>query len=92
MLTRNLLPSAGNPAIHIQGPVVDLDLNGFVVDTTGINQLAILIDQASDVVIRNGSLVGGGIATSFVGGTKRIVIEEVNIRDAFGNGIFLVTS
>ena len=82
VLTRNLLPSPGNPSIHIVSAVVDLDLNGFTVDTSGINQYAIHIDGDTDVVIHNGSLVGGGIRTEVAPGVRRIVIEDVHIRDA----------
>ena len=89
ILTRNLLPVPGDPAIEITAPVVDLDLNGFLVDTTGMNQPAIHISAVSDVVIRDGSLVGGGIETAFSGGANRIVIEDVQIRDSYGDGMAL---
>lgn len=88
VLTRNLLPVAGNPSIVITAPVVDLDLNGFVVEA-GTNQVAIRIRAESDVVIRNGTLLVGGIATEFAGGIKRIVIEDVQLRDVLGTGIDL---
>jgi parallel beta-helix repeat protein len=98
VVTRNLQPSAGAfssiivvdcPAM-VPIPAVTIDLNGMVLDNTGGPDAVIVIvgDPFCEVVIRNGELIGGMQGIRNDPPLRKLVVEDVEIKQSALEGIF----
>ncbi|MBP7148045.1 MAG: right-handed parallel beta-helix repeat-containing protein [Acidobacteria bacterium] len=92
VVTRNLNASgSGTSVIIVQASDVDIDLNGFVLETDGAP--VIQAANVSNLAIRNGTIKRGvrGIAvmSQIAEIFHKVVVERVNVIETMGEGIFI---
>ena len=79
IVTRNLTQIAGPAVITIAAQNVELDLNGFLLEHDG-GGTGILVNDPSDVLIRNGSIQGVSVGIDAQSlAAERLVVEDVRI-------------
>jgi len=93
VVTRNINASgSGSNVIVIQASDVDIDLNGFMLETDGA--AVIQASGVSNLAIRNGTLRRGtrgiDVASGIPGLLHKVVIEHVNVIGSQNEGISLV--
>lgn len=92
-LTADLSGAGGKDTVRVAtAGRVTIDLNGFALNSTASGRSAILLPAANDaVVIRNGTILAAGSATSAaVGGAgTNVTCEELRILSAGGQAIQL---
>jgi parallel beta-helix repeat protein len=94
IVTRNInATGSGSVVIVIQASDVDIDLNGFMLETDGAP--VIRASGVTNVAIRNGTLKRGTRGIDIMGGPgpgvrHKIVIEHVNVIGAQTEGIYLM--
>ncbi len=102
VVTRNLAPAAlGGPIITIDCTAPDflpatgavtIDLNGFTLDQTAdptIPVIEVISTPLCEVLIRNGEILGGATAIAVPAGARKVLIEDVEIKDTASVAIFL---
>jgi parallel beta-helix repeat protein len=102
VVTRNLAPAAlAGPIIRIDctaptftppAAAVVIDLNGFTLDQTvdaTIPVIEVIPTPSCEVLIRNGEVLGGSAGIAVPAGSRMVRIEDVQIKDPSGEGIFL---
>ena len=89
IVTRNI--TAAGIIINVQSSNVDIDLNGFTLESTAPTDPVINVQGVSHVAIRNG-IVSYGQNSIHVQGTIQVVIEDIASYYANGAAILMVDS
>jgi hypothetical protein len=100
VVTRNLQPTGPGPILLIEcfgvaglpAPAFTIDLNGMVLDNTGGPDAVILVigDFRCEVIIRNGELIGGTQGVRYDPPGRKLVVEDVEIKEPSDEGIIAI--
>jgi nitrous oxidase accessory protein NosD len=96
-LTQDLVMTGAEAfGVRIDADDVTLDLNGFTIRGTGVETGVRVFNPASNVVVRNGHVVGctPGVWLSFTAGdpSRNVRVEDVSVADSPTHGIFVVAA
>ena len=82
-------PPAGAPFQHVV-----IDLNGYALDNTANPGFPVIVypgGAPAEIVIKNGTIIGGSDGIAVTGGATKVVIENVRIAGGTANGIHLTS-
>ena len=86
ILTRNLVGGGAVPTVDIAAPNVDLDLNGFTIDSVG-GVAGIRISAPSEVRVHDGEIRNASAGVEVLAGGSRVVLEDLRIESTLAVGI-----
>ena len=86
VLTRNIAGTGAAPAISVQAPQVEIDLNGFTVTNGNGDDCIQVLSSTARLTVRNGTISDCHSAV-YAGAATQVVVEDVTVSGTWGGAV-----